>query len=191
MHTHPICPWADNEQIYIDYHNHEWGKPIYDDGALFEHLLLEGFQAGLSWITILKKREHFRNAFDQFDYHKIATYTPQKIEELMQNPGIIRHRLKLQATITNAQAFIRIQEEFGSFSDYIWAFVDHQPILNHFQSLAEIPASTPVSDKIAKDLKKRGFKFVGSTTMYAFMQAIGMTNDHLTSCFKHPDYKAK
>ena len=183
------CAWATDKdkaarKLYENYHDTEWGKPLHEDKKLFEFLILEGFQAGLSWITILKKREHFRAAFDNFDYHKIATYDERKIESLMQNEGIIRNRAKIEAAIINAKAFIAVQREFGSFDKYIWGFVGGKPIINAFESIADLPASTPLSDTIAKDLKKRGFKFVGTTTMYAFMQAIGMVNDHLTSCFK-------
>lgn len=149
-------------------------------------LLLEGFQAGLSWITILKKRENFRQAFDNFNYTKIATYNQTKLEELLHNTGIIRNRLKIESSVKNAKAFIKVREEFGTFSQYIWRFVEHQPIKNEFKNLSEVPVSTPLSDKISKDLKKRGFKFVGTTIIYAFMQAIGMVNDHVQTCYKHP-----
>ena len=183
------CAWATDKdeaarKLYEDYHDTEWGVPLHEDKKLFEFLILEGFQAGLSWITILKKRESFRVAFDEFDYHKIAAYDESKIESLMHNEGIIRNRAKIEAMIANARAFLEIQKEFGSFDSYIWGFVGGEPIINAFESIADLPASTPLSDTIAKDLKKRGFKFVGTTTMYAFMQAIGMVNDHLISCFK-------
>lgn len=183
------CAWATDKdevarKLYEDYHDNEWGVPLHEDKKLFEHLVLEGFQAGLSWITILKKREHFRAAFDDFDYHKIAAYDEGKIESLMHNEGIIRNRAKIESAISNAKAFLAVQREFGSFDKYIWGFVNHKPIINTFESIADLPASTPLSDTIAKDLKKRGFKFVGTTTMYAMMQSIGMVNDHLTSCFK-------
>jgi DNA-3-methyladenine glycosylase I len=167
----------------VKYHDEEWGRPVYDDRRLFEFLVLEGFQAGLSWITILRKRENFRRAFDDFDYRKIAHYSEQKHEQLLQDEGIIRNRLKIKAATTNARAFLEVQEEFGSFSNYIWGFVAGKPIINHFKTMGEIPASTPLSDKISKDLKKRGFKFVGSTIVYAHMQATGMVNDHITDCF--------
>jgi len=180
------CPWAGKDPLYIKYHDDEWGVPVYDDGILFEFIILETFQAGLSWITILKKRENFRLAFDGFNYKKIAQYTSSKIEELLQNSGIIRNKLKIHAAISNANAFIKIQEEFGSFSDYIWGFVDHKPIINHFDSLDEVPATTALSDKISKDLKKRGFKFTGSTVVYAYLQSCGLVNDHLVSCFRAP-----
>ena len=183
------CAWATDKdeaarELYEDYHDNEWGVPLHEDKKLFEFLLLEGFQAGLSWITILKKREHFRAAFDDFDYHKIITYDESKIESLMHNEGIIRNRAKIEAAIINAKAFLAVQREFGSFDKYIWGFVNHKPIINTFESIADLPATTPLSDTISKDLKKRGFKFVGSTIVYAFMQAVGMVNDHLTSCFK-------
>lgn len=177
------CFWVNDDPLYIDYHDNEWGKPVYDDRTLFEFLLLESFQAGLSWITILKKRENFRKAFDNFEYQKIAKYTGEKQLELLQNEGIIRNKLKVKAAITNAQSFIKVQEEFGSFSDYIWAFVGDRPITNRFRTRSEVPASTTLSDTISKDLKKRGFKFVGSTIVYAFMQATGLVNDHTTDCF--------
>lgn len=176
------CDWVSSDELYIKYHDEEWGKPVYDDVVLFEFLLLESFQAGLSWITILKKRENFRLAFDQFNYKKIAKYTPEKVEELLQNEGIIRHRGKIEAAMNNASLFMAIQKEFGSFSNYIWNFVDGKPINNNFVSIKEVPAKTDISDAIAKDLKKRGFKFMGSTTVYAFMQAVGMVNDHIQGC---------
>jgi DNA-3-methyladenine glycosylase I len=176
------CEWCGNDPLYVKYHDEEWGRPVFDDETLFEFLILEGFQAGLSWITILRKRENFRQAFDNFDFHKIAQYDENNFNRLMQNEGIIRNRLKIRSAVTNAQAFIRVREEFGSFSKYIWEFVEGKPIVNHFKSLEEIPASTPLSDRISKDLKKRGFKFVGSTIVYAHMQATGMVNDHVTEC---------
>ena len=176
------CSWATTE-LYKEYHDSEWGKPVHDDRKLFEMLILEGMQAGLSWLTILNKRMGFREAFDNFDYQKIALYDEAKIEELMQNANIVRNRLKIKSAITNAQQFIKIQEEYGSFNAFIWSYVDHKPIHNHFKSEAEIPAATPLSDKISKDLKKRGFKFVGSTIIYAYMQAIGIVNDHAQSCY--------
>ncbi|MBT0549597.1 DNA-3-methyladenine glycosylase I [Riemerella anatipestifer] len=180
------CGWVTNDEIYINYHDTEWGEPVFEDRKLFEMLLLEGFQAGLSWITILKKRENFRQAFDDFNYTKIATYNQTKLEELLHNTGIIRNRLKIESSVKNAKAFIKVREEFGTFSQYIWRFVEHQPIKNEFKNLSEVPVSTPLSDKISKDLKKRGFKFVGTTIIYAFMQAIGMVNDHIQTCYKHP-----
>ena len=179
------CKWCIGDPLYESYHDNEWGVPLHDDRLLFEFLVLETFQAGLSWITILRKRENFRLAFDNFDYHKIAQYTDQKKEELLQNPGIIRNKLKVNSAITNAQNFIKIQEEFGSFDSYIWGFVDGKTIKNAWKSQEEIPATTPISDQMSKDLKKRGFKFVGSTVMYAFMQATGMVNDHTVDCFRY------
>ena len=181
------CPWSGKEPLYMAYHDEEWGSPVYDDKTLFEFLLLETFQAGLSWITILKKRENFRKAFDKFDYQKIANYSENKIASLLQDAGIIRNKLKVKSAVTNAQAFMEIQEEFGSFSKYIWGFVDGKPIKNSFKTMADLPANTPLSDKISKDLKKRGFKFVGSTVVYAHMQATGMVNDHLESCFRYEE----
>ena len=177
------CGWVSNDELYIKYHDEEWGKPVYDDAILFEFLLLESFQAGLSWITILKKRENFRNAYDNFYYEVISNYNQDKIDELLLNEGIIRHRGKIEAAINNAKLFQLIQDEFGSFSNYLWNFVDNKPILNVFQTLQDVPAKTDLSDKIAKDLKKRGFKFMGSTTVYAFMQAVGLVNDHVSDCF--------
>ena len=179
------CTWCGNDPLYVDYHDKEWGVPIYDDATLFEFLVLETFQAGLSWITILRKRENFRKAFDGFNYKKIAKYTEQKYEQLLQDAGIIRNRLKIKATITNAQAFLKVQEEFGSFSKYIWEFTNGQPIKNKFVNMQDVPASTALSDTISKDLKKRGFKFVGSTVIYAHMQATGMVNDHTIDCFRY------
>ena len=177
------CAWCGTDELYQKYHDEEWGKPVYDDETIFEFLVLESFQAGLSWITILRKRENFRKAFDNFDYQKIANYPDEKVEELMQDAGIIRNRLKILATISNAQKFIETQKEFGSFSNYIWAFVDGKPIVNQPNTLKEVPATTEISDKLAKDLKKRGFKFMGSTVVYAHMQATGMVNDHVNDCF--------
>lgn len=181
------CGWCVGDPLYEAYHDLEWGVPVRDDTALFEFLVLETFQAGLSWITILRKRENFRKALDQFNYRKIADYEEAKVQALLQDAGIIRNQLKIRATITNAQAFMRIQEEFGSFSDYIWAFVEHTPIKNTWKHHNECPASTPLSDEISKDLKKRGFKFVGSTVVYAHMQATGMVNDHEIYCFRYDE----
>lgn len=177
------CGWVNQDPLYIDYHDKEWGVPVYDDQKLFEFLNLEGAQAGLSWYTILKKRENYRIAFDQFDPLKISKYDEKKIEELLQNEGIVRNKLKVNAVITNAKAYLQVVEEFGSFRDYIWSFVGEKPIQNHFKDLSEVPATTEISDKMSKDLKKRGFKFVGSTICYAYMQATGMVNDHITTCF--------
>ncbi|RNC87807.1 MAG: DNA-3-methyladenine glycosylase I [Winogradskyella sp.] len=179
------CGWCVGDPLYEAYHDEEWGVPVYDDDTLFEFLILETFQAGLSWITVLRKRENFRKAFDNFDYKIIATYDDDKYEKLLQDSGIIRNKLKLKATISNAQAFIKIQEEFGSFSKYIWGFVDEKPIKNKFKNYKDAPANTPLSDTISKDLKKRGFKFVGTTVVYAHMQATGMVNDHETLCFRY------
>ncbi|MBT8325850.1 MAG: DNA-3-methyladenine glycosylase I [Winogradskyella sp.] len=179
------CGWCVGDPLYEAYHDNEWGVPVYDDDMLFEFLILETFQAGLSWITILRKRENFRQAFDYFNYKKIAKYSDSKIEELLHNAGIIRNKLKIKATITNAQAFINIQEEIGSFSDYIWSFVDGKPIKNKLHSYKDAPANTRLSDTISTDLKKRGFKFVGSTVIYAHMQATGMVNDHEVKCFRY------
>ena len=179
------CEWAGPDQIYIDYHDNEWGRPLHDDTKLFEMLILEGMQAGLAWITVLKKREAFREAFDGFDPHTVARYDDVKIEELMGNKGVIRHRGKINAAIGNAKAFLAIQEECGSFDRFIWEYVDGTPIVNTANSLAELPTSTPLSDQISKDLKKRGFKFVGSTIIYSFMQAVGMVDDHMIWCPWH------
>ena len=177
------CAWCEKDDLYRNYHDQEWGKPIYDDETIFEFLILESFQAVLSWYTILAKRENFRAAFDQFDYQKIAQYSEDKVEKLIQNAGIIRNRLKILATINNAQKFMEVQKEFGSFSKYIWGFVNHEPIVNRPKTLKEVPATTEISDALAKDLKKRGFKFMGSTVVYAHMQATGMVNDHVEDCW--------
>ena len=176
------CGWCEKDNLYRKYHDEEWGKPVYDDNTIFEFLVLESFQAGLSWYTILKKRENFRKAFDDFNYKKIAEYSDSKIEELMQDEGIIRNRLKILATINNAQKFMEVQKEFESFSEYIWKFVGGKPIVNQPKFLSEVPTTTEISDAISKDLKKRGFKFLGSTVVYAHMQATGMVCDHLVDC---------
>jgi DNA-3-methyladenine glycosylase I len=186
MNNPKRCHWVNNDQVYIDYHDFEWGVPLHDDDKLFEFLILEGFQAGLSWITILKKRDNFRKAFDNFKALKIVKYDEEKVEELMQDTGIIRNRLKIQGAITNARLFLAIKEEFGSFDKYIWQFTDGQVIVNQWDNPKNIPASTPISDAMSKDLKKRGFKFIGTTICYAFMQATGMVNDHLTDCICYP-----
>jgi len=178
------CDWAQSE-IMARYHDEEWGVPLHDDTKLFEFLILEGAQAGLSWSTILNKREGYRKAFAQFDAEKVARFGAKKIERLLANPEIVRNRLKVQAAVTNARAFLAVREEFGTFDAYIWRFLDGQPIINRWNSMREIPASTPLSDTVSKDLKARGFKFVGSTIMYAHMQATGMVNDHLVTCFRH------
>jgi DNA-3-methyladenine glycosylase I len=180
------CSWPTNE-LAIAYHDEEWGTPLHDDQRLFEFLILEGAQAGLSWDTILRKRENYRAAFDGFDVNKVARYSDKKIHELLQNEGIIRNRLKIASAISNANAFLKVQDEFGAFDKYIWAFVDGKPIVNRIKEASQIPAKTEVSDKLSKDLKKRGFNFVGSTIMYAFMQATGMVNDHLVSCFRYKE----
>jgi len=179
------CVWSGKDPLYLKYHDTEWGVPVYDDATLFEFLILETFQAGLSWITVLRKRENFRKAFDNFDYKKIAKYSQSKIDSLLLDKGIIRNKLKVNATVTNAQAFIKIQKEHGSFSKYIWNFVDGKPIKNNFKSQKDMPANTSLSDTISIDLKKHGFKFVGSTVIYAHMQATGMVNDHATNCFRY------
>jgi len=181
------CPWAGDTRIYIDYHDKEWGRPVHDDRKLFEMLILEGMQAGLSWITILKRRETFREAFDGFDPEKVARYDEAKMWALMENEGIIRNRLKIRAAVNNAQLFLKVQEEHGSFDKFIWSYVDHAPIIGHIKTMEDIPATTEVSDRMSKDLKKMGFKFVGSTILYAFMQATGMVNDHLTDCFVYQE----
>lgn len=179
------CTWCGTDPQYVDYHDKVWGVPFYDDQRLFEFLTLEGAQAGLSWITILKRRDAYFKAFDHYDVEKIARYTPKKVEKLLQNEGIIRNRLKIESTITNAQAYIKVQEEFGSFSKYRWDFIGGKPIVNKRKSLKDIPPTTTLSDSWSKDLKKRGFRFVGSTIVYAHMQAVGMVNDHFTTCFRY------
>ncbi len=178
------CDWCGNDPLYIQYHDKEWGLPLHDDRLLFEFLILEGAQAGLSWITILKKRDNYRKAFDFFDCEKIAAYTEKDVERLMQNSGIVRNRLKINSTIRNARVAIKIKEEFGSLDNYFWTFVNHAPIQNSFISMVEMPVSTGLSEIISKDLKKRGMNFVGPTIIYSFMQAIGMVNDHIVDCFR-------
>jgi DNA-3-methyladenine glycosylase I len=178
------CAWCNSSELYQKYHDEEWGVPVYEDQKLFEFLLLETFQAGLSWITILNKRENFRTAFDGFNYKKIALYSEDKIQDLLQDSGIIRNQLKIRSAVSNAIAFMKVQDEFGSFSKYIWDFVDGKPIINDRINLSEVQATTPLSDAISKDLKKRGFKFVGSTVVYAHMQATGMVDDHVAHCWK-------
>ncbi len=179
------CTWCRGDALYEAYHDEEWGVPVKDDDTLFEFLILETFQAGLSWITILRKRENFRKAFDDFDYKKIAKYDDTKIASLLQDAGIVRNKLKVRAAVTNAQAFMLVQQEFGSFSTYIWGFVDGKPIKNSVKKYTDAPANTEVSDAISKDLKKRGFKFIGSTVIYAHMQATGIVNDHEIDCFRY------
>lgn len=176
------CAWCEKDDLYRNYHDEEWGVPMYDDQKIFEYLVLESFQAGLSWYTILKKREKFRATFDDFNYKKIAQYNEEKTAELMQDAGIVRNRLKILATVNNAQRFLEVQQEFGTFSKYIWSFVDGKPIVNHPKTLKDVPATSEISDSLAKNLKKRGFKFLGSTVMYAHMQATGMVNDHVADC---------
>ncbi len=180
------CGWADGVgPNYVEYHDTEWGVPVHDDRLQFEFLILEGAQAGLSWATILNKRDGYRKAFAAFDPEKVARFTPKRVEKLLGNPAIVRNRLKVESAVTNAQAFLAVQEAFGSFSDYIWEFVGGEPLQHRYRRLKEVPASTPESDALSKDLKKRGFRFVGSTIMYAHMQATGLVNDHLTGCFRH------
>ncbi|MGA8863833.1 MAG: DNA-3-methyladenine glycosylase I [Gallionella sp.] len=183
----PRCAWAGDDPRYRQYHDTEWGVPLHDDRSLFEFLILEGAQAGLSWITILRKRENYRAAFDNFDAARIAAFGANKIESLLQNAGIVRNRLKVAAAVVNAQKFLDLQDEFGSFDSFIWRFVDCKPKQNNWRSPADIPASTPESDAMSKELKRRGFKFVGSTICYALMQATGMVNDHTTDCFRHKE----
>ncbi len=183
------CGWSTNDPLYIKYHDEEWGTPCHNDRKLFELLILEGFQAGLSWITILRKRKNFKNAFDNFDPQKITKYNPQKLNQLMKNEGIIRNRLKINAAKINAKCFLEVQKEFGSFDKYVWQFVNGKQIKNKFKNLKKIPAKTKESDAMSRDMKKRGFKFVGSTICYAFMQATGMVNDHITECFRYKQLK--
>lgn len=181
----PRCAWSGSDPLYIEYHDKEWGIPVHDDRRLFEMLILEGAQAGLSWITILRKRENYRKAFDKFEARRIAAYDRKRVSALLRDEGIVRNRLKVEAAVLNARAFLEVQREFGSFNKYIWQFVDGKPIRNKRKTLKEIPATTPESDAMSKDLKKRGFKFVGSTICYAFMQATGMVNDHTTDCWRY------
>jgi DNA-3-methyladenine glycosylase I len=187
MKTLHRCGWCGTDPLYVAYHDTEWGVPVHDDRLLFEFLILEGAQAGLSWITILRKRENYRRAFAGFDAEKVARYSPRQIERLLADPGIVRNRLKVQAAVNNAQRFLDVQEAFGSFDAYIWRFVDGKPIVNRRKSLSQIPARTQESDALGKDLKARGFKFVGSTICYAHMQATGMVNDHIVDCFRHAE----
>ena len=178
------CAWVSDHPLYIDYHDQEWGVPVFDDRLLFEFLILEGVQAGLSWLTVLKKREHYRKVFNQFDPEKLVRYSDKKIAKLLADPGIIRNRLKVNAAVLNAEAMLRISEK-NRFTDYLWQFVDGEPKVNHWRSLSEVPVSTPASDAMAKQLKKDGFKFVGTTICYAFMQAVGMVNDHTVGCYRY------
>ncbi|MDC7222191.1 MAG: DNA-3-methyladenine glycosylase I [Spirochaetales bacterium] len=181
------CSWCGEDPLYIAYHDEEWGVPVHDDRRLFEFLILEGAQAGLSWITILKKRENYRDAFENFDYEKIALYDEDDIDRLLSNPGIVRNRLKVNSAVKNARAFLKIREDFGTFDAYLWNYVGGKPIQNRFSSLSEVPASTELSDALSKDLKKRGMNFVGTTICYAFMQAVGLVNDHVTDCFRREE----
>jgi DNA-3-methyladenine glycosylase I len=184
------CPWAKGEE-YIAYHDREWGVPVHDDRRLFEFLILEGAQAGLSWETILKKRENYRAAFDRFDPAVVARYGKRKVESLLKNPGIVRHRLKVESAVGNAKAFLAVQEEFGDFDRFVWSFVGGEPKQNRWRSIKDVPAVTPESDALSKELKRRGFRFVGSTICYAFMQAVGMVNDHLVDCFRHAELQPR
>lgn len=184
------CEWANKNEIMSKYHDEEWGKPLHDDQKLFEFLILEGMQAGLSWLTILRKREAFREAYENFDVRKVALFDQKKVEELMSNAAIIRNRLKIEASINNAKRFLEVAEEFGTFDRYIWSFVNGQPIVNRWEKSSDMPAKTELSDQISNDLRKRGFKFVGSTVVYSHMQATGMVNDHYTYCFCHPKSKS-
>ncbi len=179
------CPWANSPAIYAEYHDNEWGVPNHDDVKLFEFLVLEGAQAGLSWLTILKKRENYRNAYEGFDPGKVAGFDEAKINSLLKNPGIVRNKLKIRSSVNNAIRYLDIQKEHGSFSDYLWSFTNHTPTINEWSDLRQVPARTELSDKISKDLKKRGFSFVGSTIIYSLLQAVGVVNDHLTSCFRY------
>jgi len=179
------CPWCGNDGLYVKYHDEEWGVPVHDDNKHFEFLVLESAQAGLSWITILKKRENYRKAYDGFAPVKVAQYDEKKIEELMQNPGIIRNRRKIEASINNARCFLKIREEFGSFDNYIWSFVDNKPVKNHWTDISQLPARSELSDRVSRDLQARGFKFLGSVIIYSHLQATGLINDHLISCFRY------
>ncbi len=181
------CSWSLSDPLYIKYHDEEWGTPLKDDQKLYEFLVLESMQAGLSWLTILKKRENFRQAFANFDIKEVASFTEFNIQELLNNKGIIRNNLKIKAAINNAKKVLELQQEFGSFADYLWGFVDHKTIVNKFHSILDIPTSTSLSDKISKDLKKRGFKFIGTTIIYSFMQAVGMVNDHVVDCYRYKE----
>lgn len=184
------CTWTGDDPLYQRYHDREWGVPVHSDRKLFEFIILEGAQAGLSWITVLKKRKAYKEAFDNFDFNKVAKYGERKVSTLLNNPGIIRNQLKIRSTIKNARAFIDIREEFGTFNRYIWGFVDHKPLQNNFKTMKDVPATSALSDEISADLKKRGFSFVGSTIVYAHMQATGMVNDHTVDCFRYREVKA-
>jgi len=183
------CPWPGDDELYIKYHDEEWGTPIHDDIKHFEFLVLESAQAGLSWITILRRRENYRKAYDYFDPVKVAKYDAKKINDLLNNPGIIRNRRKIEASIHNANRFLEIQQEFGSFDEYLWKFVDYKPVVNSWKSISEIPANSELSDEISNDLKKRGFKFIGTTIIYSHIQAVGLVNDHIVSCFRYQKLK--
>ena len=185
------CWWPGSDPLYLAYHDREWGVPVRDDRKLFEFLVLEGAQAGLSWITILRKREAYREAFDEFDPEKVARYDSRRIEKLLKNEGIVRNRLKLESAVKNARAYLAVQEEVGSFAKYQWGFVDGRPVINRFKDKKQIPPRTPLSDAISKDMKRRGFSFVGSTIVYAHMQAVGMVNDHVVTCFRHGECAKK
>ena len=189
MKTRIRCPWPSDDKLMIKYHDKEWGVPLHNDRKLFEFLILEGFQAGLSWRTILYKRENFRKAFDDFDFNEVAKYDKKKISSLLKDAGIVRNKLKVEAAVANAKAFLQVRKEFGTFDKYIWSFVDGKPIHNKFKSLKELPAKTELSDKISNELKKKGFKFVGSTIVYAHMQATGMVNDHVVSCYRYNEIR--
>lgn len=180
-----ICPWCGDDPLYRRYHDEEWGVPVHDDHRLFEYLTLEGAQAGLSWITILRKRAHYRKVFEGFDPARVARFTPRRVEKLLADPGIVRNRLKVESTVSNARAFLELQSAHGSFDQWLWAYVDHRPIVNHFVRFSDIPATTPLAERLSRDMKKAGFRFVGPTILYAFMQATGMVNDHLVSCPAH------
>jgi DNA-3-methyladenine glycosylase I len=188
-HMKNRCEWGDSDPLYVKYHDREWGTPLHDERGLFEFLVLEGAQAGLSWLTILRKRDNYRKAFDRFDPQKVARYSAADVRRLLADPGIVRNRLKIESAIRNARGVLAVADEFGSFDSFIWRSVDHRPRQNAWRSLAEIPASTALSDRMSKELKKRGFSFVGSTICYAFMQAVGMVNDHVVGCFRHEELK--
>lgn len=181
------CPWCLGKEDYVKYHDEEWGVPVWDDNKQFEFLVLESAQAGLSWYTVLRKRENYREAYRQFDPQQVARFGEQDIAAMLQNAGLIRNRAKLEASVNNARIFLELQARHGSFSNYIWSFVDGKPVINHFREMKDLPASTPVSDKLARDLKQKGFKFLGTTVVYAHMQATGLVNDHIISCFRHSE----
>lgn len=184
------CPWCGDDPLYVRYHDTEWGVPVRNDRRLFEMLILEGAQAGLSWITVLRKRENYRRALSGFDPEVVARFRKRKVDSLMRDAGLIRNRAKLESTVGNARAFLEVRGAYGSFADYLWAFVDGEPVINRFRSIGQVPASTPLSDALSKDLKKRGFKFVGSTICYAYLQAVGLVNDHITRCFRYRELGA-